>query len=266
MKISRILLTGDDGYNSLGTRLLIHFLKDSYSLSISATKHQQSGVGGKLSLNGPITWEEIEVDGVRGISVDGTPSDAVETAHGYFGHTFDLTISGINLGANVGGCFFSSGTIAAAARSLILQLSPKAIAFSLNVNPEHWFKKHDEREDISKYVGYPGIQAKKILNLIIEQDFWNSDFINVNFPMSPTHQIRFTRPLPDLKEFFCYPGKIDRKNHTYAHPVTLNKHKSDISTDDGAINGGHISITPCNAHLTNDEAFKKLKDISLALE
>ena len=50
MNIKRILLTGDDGYNSLGTRLLIYFLKDRYELAIAGTKHQQSGVGGHVNV------------------------------------------------------------------------------------------------------------------------------------------------------------------------------------------------------------------------
>jgi 5'/3'-nucleotidase SurE len=49
----RILLTGDDGYNSIGTRLLVHALKNEHTLQIAATKSQQSGVGGQLSLTFP---------------------------------------------------------------------------------------------------------------------------------------------------------------------------------------------------------------------
>ena len=50
MKVKRILVTGDDGYNSLGVRVLAHFLKDKYDLEIVATKTQYRGVGGMFNL------------------------------------------------------------------------------------------------------------------------------------------------------------------------------------------------------------------------
>jgi len=73
MKIKRILLTGDDGYNSIGIRLLAHFLKEKYELVIAATKVQQSGVGGMLNIKHGGHWEETEVEGVKVIYVSGTP-------------------------------------------------------------------------------------------------------------------------------------------------------------------------------------------------
>lgn len=41
MAKKRVLLTGDDGYNSLGTRLVIAALKESYELQIAGTLRQQ---------------------------------------------------------------------------------------------------------------------------------------------------------------------------------------------------------------------------------
>jgi len=130
LKKKRILLTGDDGYNSLGTRLLIHYLKETYELAIAATRDQQSGVGGHGSFDTRGTWEEVNVDGVPGFWVSGYPVDAVECAQGYFKKKFDIVISGINWGANVSGSVVTSGTIAAALRALFVQLTPQGIAIS----------------------------------------------------------------------------------------------------------------------------------------
>lgn len=46
-KKKKILLTGDDGYDSLGTRLLVRGLRDEFDLKIAGTKDQMSGVGGE---------------------------------------------------------------------------------------------------------------------------------------------------------------------------------------------------------------------------
>jgi 5'-nucleotidase len=107
----RILLTGDDGYKSIGIRLLISLLRDDFDLKIAGPKVQQSGAGGKINLSGG-KWERVEVDGIEGVSVTGSPSDAVEVARTIYGNSFDLVISGLNYGANVG-TGFASGTVGA---------------------------------------------------------------------------------------------------------------------------------------------------------
>ena len=95
-QIKTILLTGDDGYNALGIRVLAHLLKDNYEVSIIATKTQQSAMGGKLTLSGSFKWGKEKVDGIDAVWVDGTPIDVTEFSQGYFKHKFDLVISGIN--------------------------------------------------------------------------------------------------------------------------------------------------------------------------
>src|SRR3989338_10762721 len=129
MTIRQVLLTGDDGYNSIGIRLVANLLKSKYKLVIAGTKSQQSGVGGKLSVFSGGKWGVTDMDGIPALSVSGTPADAIECARAYFQTKFDLVISGINLGLNVSDPF-TSGTMAAAWRSLKLNLTDKAIALS----------------------------------------------------------------------------------------------------------------------------------------
>jgi len=103
MSKKSILLTGDDGYDSLGTRILIHVLKKSYTLFIAGTKRQQSGVGGHKSITGTGEWGVENVDGVPALWVDGTPVDAIEAAKSWYTKPFDYIVSGINWGINVWG-------------------------------------------------------------------------------------------------------------------------------------------------------------------
>ena len=159
MDIRRILLTGDDGYNAIGTRLLVHFLKHEYQLFITGTKNQQSGVGGTKILKKELAWGEDTVDGVRAIWIDGTPVDSIECAKEYYKQSFDLVLSGINLGLNVSGSLISSGTFSAAFHAINLGIAPRAIAMSLEVPANNFRKKHKKSEDVK--ISYNQIKSTK---------------------------------------------------------------------------------------------------------
>ena len=172
MSIKNILITGDDGYNSIGTRLLTHFLKNKYSLKIAATKRQQSGVGGKMTINQKIKWGKSLIDGVEAIWVDSTPADVINFSKQYFKKKFDLIISGMNLGPNISNGVLSSGTYTAAFRAINLGLADKALAISLNCSPEEWYKVGNLNENIKSRLNYPGKILMEIINLAIQNNFW----------------------------------------------------------------------------------------------
>jgi len=266
MKIKRILLTGDDGYNSIGTRTLVHFLKDKYKLQIAGTKYQQSGVGGKLNLTDGGQWGQTMVDGVPALWVDGTPGDAVECAYSLFQNYFDLAISGINLGANLAGAI-ASGTLNAARRAVKLPLASYAIAFSWDAPGEAWFKDHSGIEDLSSYLKHPGNTAFKILNHCLKNQFWGCPLLNVNLPPKSTRKIKYTKFLFRLEELYDSPVLLDSSTHRYTYPKrqSTNAPKDRLHNDVFAVNAGYISITPChpdNLHLT---AYNKLKNKTATL-
>lgn len=263
MKVKRVLLTGDDGYNSIGTRLLIHYLKNTFDLFVAGTKTQQSGVGGKLTLNGTLRWSDCEVDGTKGVWVDGTPADTIEFVQGYVKERFDLVISGINLGANVSGSFITSGTIAAACRSIVVGLTKKAIVLSWNLPLKYWFRNHNERDDIKTYLDHPGKTSLNVIKLILENDLWGSQLVNVNFPADKTDRVVFTRPLANITKFYQYPVIIDNKTGTFTYPQDLVKEKTDPQTDAGAIQNGNISITTCKMDMVDEKVYSKLKDFTV---
>lgn len=267
MNIKRILLTGDDGYNSIGTRLLIYFLKDRYELAIAATKTQQSAVGGHMSIAKGGTWGEEIVDGVPALWVSGYPADAIELSIGYFKKPFDLVISGINLGANIGGAVFSSGTYAAAHRAVSLSLAPRAIAMSWDAHNSLYHKDHTGNEDITEYIDYPGATAYDLLVHAIEHDFWGANILNVNLPSIRSRDVHFTRPLPDLKQFYKYPMDIDTRRHLYSYPKDDIKKRPthDKSFDAGAIMSGFISVSLFKKDLIDEDLYKQLKQRDIKL-
>ncbi|MBU0998426.1 5'/3'-nucleotidase SurE [Patescibacteria group bacterium] len=248
MKLKRILITGDDGYNSVGTRTLAHLLKKKYEVNIAATLRQQSGTGGKISLTNNIPWGEEKVEGVSALWVDGSPADAIEVAQGYFKKPFDFVISGINYGENVGYSLVSSGTFSAAVRAIGVQLAPKAIVLSWQTTANNFFIKHKVKDDLSSFLKYPGEMAIKLIEKCINNNCYGKELVNINFPNTPTDKVRIVKPARDITRLWKYPLDIDKKRKFAHQPKeTYSRNlETEVETDVGALHKGHITITPLN--------------------
>lgn len=271
MKVRSILLTGDDGYDSMGTRLLLHFLRDKYDVTIIATNSQQSAVGGKMSLGKGFHWGRATVDGVKAYWVDGTPVDAVELANALFFETlFDLTISGINWGANLGSAISCSGTFNAALHAISIGITKKAIAMSWDLPPEYYIMKHNAQDSLEKYLTYPGAVLEPLLEKIIEHNFWDTKLLNINFPQHATSQVRFTKLIADARDIYTFDDNIleveNKKNgqFTYRGQRIYNP-ELDSDYDVKAVTDGVISVSPCRYDFLHDKSYKKMKKSSFTL-
>jgi 5'-nucleotidase len=267
MKIKRILLTGDDGYRSIGIRLLVAVLKDRYDLKIAATVGQMSGVGGHLSLKNGAAIGSEAVDGVEALRVDGYPVDAIDAAQGYFRTRFDLVISGINMGANVSGSLITSGTFAAAFRSITVGIAPVAIAMSLHTLPSHTFRIHDGSDSLDGLTEYPGIAARRIIDTAAARSFWGAKLLNVNFPDIPTETVKVTKTYPRITGYYKYPVNFspDRKHFTYPYAYAGGYKKISAQYDCGAISRGYISLTPCHESMLHKDVLAGMKDRTFRL-
>lgn len=115
----RILVTNDDGIASEGLHVLVRELATLGDVWVSAPLENQSGSSASLEcLAGrPLALEERPLEGaVRACALGGKPVDAAWFGlHGLAGERpFDLVVSGINRGANVGDVAHYSGTVGAA--------------------------------------------------------------------------------------------------------------------------------------------------------
>ena len=72
-----ILLTNDDGVNSVGIWAAYDALAPIADVTVVAPATQQSAVGRSISIFEPIRANQITVNGVRAWSVAGKPTDAV---------------------------------------------------------------------------------------------------------------------------------------------------------------------------------------------
>lgn len=138
----RILLSNDDGIDS---PLLIALQEELATLPgvevvVSAPNENQSGAS-QSTAGTPITVDRYYRDGAFfGYAVHGRPADAVRFGIVELGKDapFDLVVSGINRGANVGDVSHSSGTVGAAMEGIYLGVPALAVSQEVrDVNTEH---------------------------------------------------------------------------------------------------------------------------------
>lgn len=131
----RVLLTNDDGIESPLLATLREELAAIPNVEVVVVAPNENKSGSSQSTtSSPITVERISRDGTFfGYAVFGTPADCVRFGVIELGKTepFDLIVSGINQGANVGDVSHSSGTVGAAMEAL--NLGVPAIAVSQEV-------------------------------------------------------------------------------------------------------------------------------------
>ncbi|MGF1595316.1 MAG: 5'/3'-nucleotidase SurE [Acidimicrobiales bacterium] len=113
----RILVTNDDGIDSVGLHVLARALTAIADVTIVAPDEEYSGAGASI---GPLHIMQPEVHrvAIQGVdtawTVNGPPGLCVMFARlGAFGRLPDLLVSGINPGANVGRSVYHSGTVGA---------------------------------------------------------------------------------------------------------------------------------------------------------
>ena len=113
----RILVTNDDGIDSIGLHVLARHMCAHGDVVVAAPDREYSGAGAALGALHLIHPEvrEVKVDGVPEVwAVTGPPGLCVMFSRlGAFGPPFDLVVSGINPGANVGRSIYHSGTVGA---------------------------------------------------------------------------------------------------------------------------------------------------------
>ena len=122
----KILLTNDDGYLASNIQNLYKRLSEDHEVWMIAPKGNCSGMSAAISF-----LKEIEIVKVdeRIYTVEGTPADCT-----YFGllgmvdFEFDMVVSGINHGANIGNDVIYSGTVGAAVGGRKLKYPPIALS------------------------------------------------------------------------------------------------------------------------------------------
>ena len=163
-----ILISNDDGIESVGIKTLETALESLGRVVVVAPDKEQSAASHSLTLRKPIEVNAID-DNHYGIC--GTPTDCVLLAtQVILDRAPDLIVSGINHGPNMGEDVTYSGTVAAAFEAHILGMPSLAASM-----------KDSEHGD------YEGA-AQVIVRLTARAAEWASGgrlILNVNFPKGP---------------------------------------------------------------------------------
>jgi 5'-nucleotidase len=113
----RILVTNDDGIDSIGLHALARALTELGEVVIVAPDREFSGSGASVGALYEFRPEvrRCQVEGIAETwSLNGPPALCVLYSKlGVFGDPFDLVVSGINPGSNVGRSVYYSGTVGA---------------------------------------------------------------------------------------------------------------------------------------------------------
>ena len=180
--------------------------------------------------------------GITAIAVDSTPADCVRYAILGMHEQFDLVISGINRGLNIGRDIMYSGTVGAVLEAS--NLGVQAIAFS--TEPKNYDRASDRLDDVWEF-----IQSHRLLEL--------NDVYNINIPMD-AKGFRITRQggpyysddfLPQESNMVLPRGK----------DVFTPCGNMDIDTD-AVLRGGYISVMPLTLERTNQQVFIDLQHLN----
>jgi 5'-nucleotidase len=130
-----ILLTNDDGIFAPGLAAMHKRLSTLGNVFVAAPADVCSGAGHSISLR-EISCTHLDIVGkFQGYSVDGSPADCVKLAVNELFDAeikFDLAVSGMNQGANVGINVFYSGTVAGAIEAAFYNLPAVAVSAALD--------------------------------------------------------------------------------------------------------------------------------------
>jgi 5'-nucleotidase len=188
----RILVTNDDGIDSIGLHVLarsICELHGDHEVVVAAPDQEYSGAGaalGALHLIQPeVRLGHIDNCPVTSVwKVSGPPALCVMFARlGAFGDPFDLVVSGINPGANVGRAVYHSGTVGAALTGRNGGISGIAVSQAVTgfgVEGQGWDDSiADQHWDSAAMV------AKAVAQTLVDDMPIEPVVININVPDAP---------------------------------------------------------------------------------
>ena len=247
----KILLTNDDGYKAHNIQNMYEELSKDHDVWIVAPKKNCSGMSAAISY-----LSEIEVTKVddKIYAVDGTPADCT-----YLGllsivdFEFDIVISGINHGANIGNDVLYSGTVGAAVGGRNLKYPPIAISVA----------SYDAKD-----ISFISKKSVELINKIIKSsESYNGKVININFPDISEEEYKGVKATGlSKRDVPAKPIKIEdqslsKETYRYRYNLSGEPIKGDYVTDAEAVMDGYVSISVLDYSLGSSEFIDNLSEI-----
>lgn len=243
----RILLTNDDGPFGPGLLPLRAALSARGQVTIICPAVEHSGASHAITVLAPLHARRVALaDGLEATLVNGTPADCVKFAvlHNE-GEPFDLVVSGINMGINVGVDVFYSGTAAAAIEAALHGIAAMAVSTPRG--------NAGCMEAVAR-------QALRVLEAVPSPAGAAATALNVNIPALGDRQpeIRLTRQSSAFDPGVMKPVSGSRHGPHYWLDQTAGGGPADDGSDVAAVQAGCISVTPLRINLTDDAALHDL--------
>lgn len=249
----RVLLSNDDGIESPRLHALHAALSQLQGVEVVVSAPNVNQSGASQSSIGSITVDKYERDGrFFGYSVHGRPADAVRFGIKELGkdQPFDIVVSGINRGANVGDVSHLSGTVGAAMEGLYHGLP--AIAVSEDPNSENTAVTARFAADlVDRYrrLGAP-----------------SGTMISINVPAGDIKGVA-VRPMGDsYLQTARYDVTEQNRLSTEYESVRIIVDSEDSTTDTYAYQQGYISVTPLKFDWTDFEMLAEVESWNLQID
>lgn len=246
MKTLNILISNDDGVHAPGILALANELSKIANIEVIAPDRNRSGASNSLTVSVPVRLMKLP-NGF--VSVSGTPTDCVHLGlcSNIFGKKFDLVVSGINHGPNLGDDVIYSGTVAAATEGRTLGMPAIAVSLAGKMTQTHFQT--------------AAVVARQLVERLQKDPLPAATILNVNVP---------DIPLEDLQGFEVtrlgarHPAEsVVKILDPYGVPVywmgaVTDEQDAGPGTDFFAINHQKVSITPLKIDQTNYVAFEQI--------
>ncbi len=241
----RIAITNDDGIHGEGLLHLVNWARKLGEVTVFAPKFEQSGKSHTIEIHKSFEVTQVEyLPGVTAYAVDSSPADCVRIAVLGMHQEFDLVLSGINKGLNIGSDIMYSGTVAAVFEAAALGV--KALAVSTEPKSISYAADHLDRI-------WAFMQQHKLLE--------KHDIYNINIP-AQVNGIRITRQggpyfsddfLPQDNNMYLPMGKC----------VYTPSREENLDTD-AALTDHYISIMPLSVQRTDLQVYEALRHLQEA--
>jgi 5'/3'-nucleotidase len=250
----KILISNDDGYRAEGITRLRDALAVLSDVTVVAPDRNRSGASNSLTLDLPLRVTQSE-PGVHFVA--GTPTDCVHLAvSGLFDFTFDMVVSGVNDGPNLGDDVLYSGTVAAAIEGRFLGLPTLAISLCTGSGS-------------GRHFAAGAAVARQVVAGLLRQPLDPRLILNINVPDLPLAELRGLRA---TRLGFRHPSELaiptrDPRGETLYWVGSVGAgNDAGAGTDFHAVSEGWVSVTPLSIDLTRHTALPELGQWLSAVE
>jgi len=247
----RILVTNDDGIDSVGLHVLALAMRQHGEVTVVAPDSEYSGASaafGSIHIMRP-SVHRATIEGIdESWAISGPPALCVMLAHlGLFDKKFDMVVSGINPGANVGRSVYHSGTIGATLTGRNYGMNGVAVSQAVtgfSVEGQGWDEMvkgqlWDTAAEVASHVVAGLIAAPPAEPIVVNVNVPNLPFANIKGWRRTRVGHEPPRAMVSAKMELQegYSNSFDIKM-SWGEPLSL-----PIDTDGGAVAAGEVSLT-----------------------